>query len=153
MDYYSAIYSFRGIGVVLEWPKIPTFSFITIKSIEIKHLFAKFFGLCADTWTINSEWKWELRIFKSCFLVKLKVFSSGFLNKVAVLHIFYPYCAESFYELRIHTVIAQFLSAQKYFSSEFFKKVIILFSHWALVSPWCLWWSLLCQRHAWQGPL
>ena len=55
MVYYSAIYSIRGIGVVLKWPKRPIFSFITIKCIEIKHLFAKIFGWCADTCTINSE--------------------------------------------------------------------------------------------------
>ena len=41
MDYYSALYSIRGIDVVFKWPQIPIFSFITIQCIELKHFFAK----------------------------------------------------------------------------------------------------------------
>ena len=41
--------------MVLELPKRPIFSFITIQFIEIKHLLAKFSGCCADIWTFNSE--------------------------------------------------------------------------------------------------
>ena len=56
MDYYSAIYSIRGIGVVFKWPKRPIFWFSTIQCIEMKHLFAKLFGRWADILTFNSEW-------------------------------------------------------------------------------------------------
>ena len=55
VDYYSAIYSIRGICVVFKWPKRPIFSFITIQYIEIKYFFAKTFGRCADILTFNSE--------------------------------------------------------------------------------------------------
>ena len=55
VDHYSAIYSIRYIGMVFKWPQRPIFSFIAIHCIKIKHLFAKYFGRCADILTFNSE--------------------------------------------------------------------------------------------------
>ena len=51
-----SIVPIRGIGVVFKWSKRPIFSFIIIQFIEMKHLFAKIFGRCADILTFNSEW-------------------------------------------------------------------------------------------------
>ena len=55
MDYYSAIWSIRGIGMVFKWPKRPIFSFFTIRCIEIKHLLSNIFGRCTNILTFNSE--------------------------------------------------------------------------------------------------
>ena len=51
----TAQYSIRSIGVVFKWPKMPIFWFSTIQCIEMKHLFAKIFGRCADIMAFNSE--------------------------------------------------------------------------------------------------
>ena len=42
-------------NMVFKWPLRPIFSFFTIQYIEIKHLFSKNFGRCANILTFNSE--------------------------------------------------------------------------------------------------
>ena len=56
VDYYSAIYSIRGIDMVLKWPIRPIFLPIYIKCLKTKHWFVNVFGPCTDIWIINSEW-------------------------------------------------------------------------------------------------
>ena len=58
--------------MVLKGPKRPIFSFITIKCIEIKYLFAKNFGRYADTWTINSVLLCKNRIIAIAAMIPLK---------------------------------------------------------------------------------
>ena len=111
VDYYSAVCSIRGIGVVLKWSKRPIFSFITIQCIEIKHLFANFFGRCADTLIFNSE------CYASIFVLILLLFSW-----MSTHMIFYKPC-------HITSRLFCWLWSKKHLNSVLMKRVMQLMHH------------------------
>ena len=105
---YSAIYSIRGIGVVLKWPKRPIFSFVIIKCIKIKHLFAKMFGRCTDIWTFNSEC---YRMRKSA---QIKIFELLWLQNDLMFkgqcHVFWSILSNIGPKLKGSTILAKYSS-------------------------------------------
>ena len=56
MDPYAAILSNKTIGMAFKSPKRHIFSFHTIQYIEMKYLFVRFFGRCADILTFHGVW-------------------------------------------------------------------------------------------------